>query len=61
MKRSMLRLIVETLGWIMTVIGAFFVFSKDTLFIHYFIFIVGIIMIVFYFPYQDFKREKISR
>lgn len=61
MKRSFLRIVIETLGWFMTAIGAYFVFSEDTLFIHYFIFSVGIIMIVFYFPYLDFKQNKSTR
>lgn len=61
MKRSLLRRIIEALGWFMIAIGAFFVFSEETLFIHYSIFAVGIIMIVFYFPYMDSKENKSTR
>lgn len=58
MRRSFLRLVVESLGWIMVVAGAFYVFSEQTLLIHYIIFTVGVFMIVFYFPYIDLKKNK---
>lgn len=57
-KHSILRLMIEAVGWIMTVIGAYFVFGEAPSFIHYFIFVLGIVLIVFYFPYKDFKRKK---
>lgn len=60
-KRSILRIVVETLGWIMSVVGAFFVFGKETLFIHYAIFILGIFLIVVYFPLYDSRRSKASK
>lgn len=59
MRKSIMRLFIEAIGWILTAIGAYYVFGKgETLGIHYFVLIVGIVLIIVNFPYKDFRRKK---
>lgn len=58
MKKSVIRLFIEAIGWILTAIGAYYVFGKETAVIHYFIFGIGIVLVVVNFPYKDFRRKK---
>lgn len=45
------RLLIEALGWIFLVIGGIYVFGeKEANFVHYILLIVGILLIIFYFP-----------
>lgn len=56
-KKTIIRLGIEAIGWVMTIIGAFYVFGDDPQVIHYFVFGIGIILIILNFPYQHLKRK----
>lgn len=57
MNKAIKRMLVETLGWILAVIGIYFVFEENTSVIYYILLIVGVILILWNFPYKDFKRK----
>jgi len=58
MKKSVIRLFIEAIGWVLTAIGAYYVFGEGTAVIHYFIFGIGIVLVVANFPYKDFRRKR---
>ncbi|MEC5422893.1 hypothetical protein QGM71_05185 [Virgibacillus sp. C22-A2] len=58
MKSRVKRMFTEALGWILTAIGAYFIFEDNTSFIHYVLLIVGILIIIVNFPFKDFSRKK---
>lgn len=54
----MVRLAVEALGWVLMGIGAYYILQKDPSVYHYLMGIVGVILIILFFPFQDyFKRN----
>ncbi|HLQ70964.1 MAG TPA: hypothetical protein VK142_04135 [Bacillota bacterium] len=45
------RLLIEAVGWILTVVGGIYVFGdKEAHVIHYGLLIVGILLIIYFFP-----------
>ncbi|WP_176555881.1 hypothetical protein [Virgibacillus ndiopensis] len=52
-----MRLLFEIIGWIITGIGAYFVFDNDPMVFHYIILGVGIVIIMFTLP-KNFRSRK---
>lgn len=48
---------LEALGWVLLGIGAYFILQKDASFFHYVIGIIGVLFIITFFPFQDFKNR----
>lgn len=57
MNKAIKRMLVESLGWILAVIGIYFVFEENTSMIYYAFLVVGVILILWNFPYKDFQKK----
>ncbi|MFA1821709.1 hypothetical protein ACDX78_16265 [Virgibacillus oceani] len=52
------RLIGEAVGWVLTAIGAYFVYENTSNIIAYIILVIGILLVIINFLFIGYKRRK---
>ena len=52
------RLITEAAGWVLTAIGAYFVYEDTSNIIAYIMLIIGILLVITNFLFIGYKRKK---
>lgn len=52
------RLITEAAGWVLTAIGAYFVYENTSNIIAYILLVLGIFLVITNFPFAGYRRSK---
>ncbi|MEN1967354.1 hypothetical protein WMZ97_04665 [Lentibacillus sp. N15] len=53
-----MRLLLEAIGWILTAIGAYYIFEENTMVIHYVLLIIGVIILLLTIPFKSYRKRK---
>lgn len=58
MSQALMRLLIEGFGWVLIAIGAYSIFNDPKSVSYYIILVVGIIIVLAYIPYKDFRGRR---